>query len=78
MNLIAHNSASGSADEQQFLTSQLAWLFAADPSVSGTQTAITPVWQGDDQASLGLQASSLSRALVLFKESLFKAGRRAW
>jgi hypothetical protein len=70
MNLIAHSSASGSVDEQQFLSSQLAWLFAADPTVTGTQTPITPVWQGDDQASLGLQASA-QPSLVLFKESLF-------
>jgi hypothetical protein len=70
MNLIAHSSSSGSADEQQFLTSQLAWLFAEDPTVTGTQTPITPVWQGDNQASLGLQASA-QPSLVLFKESLF-------
>jgi hypothetical protein len=69
MNLIAHSSAGGSVDERQFLTSQLAWLFAAD-SGTAPQVAIAPVWHGENQASLGLQAST-QPSLVLFKESLF-------
>ena len=69
MNLIAHNSASASADESQFLASQLAWLFAPDASAA-PQAPIAPVWNGDDQATLALQASA-GPSLVLFKESLF-------
>jgi hypothetical protein len=70
MNLIAHNSTSGSADERQFLTAQLAWLFASDAGVQSPQVAIAPVWNGDDQAVLALQVSA-QPSLVLFKESLF-------
>jgi hypothetical protein len=70
MNLIAHNSTSGSADEDEFLAAQLAWLFASDAGVSGPQVSIDPVWNGGDQASLALQAS-VGPSLVLFKESLF-------
>ena len=70
MNLIAHNSTSGSADEDQFLARQLAWLFAPDAGVSGPQVSIDPVWNGGDQATLALQASA-GPSLILFKESLF-------
>lgn len=70
MNLIAHSSASGSADERQFLISQLARLFAADATITGQQVPIAPAWHGDNQASLSLQASA-QPSLVLFKESLF-------
>jgi hypothetical protein len=70
MNLISHSSATGSAEERQFLTSQLAWLFAADATVTGEQMPIAPVWHGDNQASLSLKASA-QPSLVLFKESLF-------
>ncbi len=70
MNLMAHSAASGSADEAQFVASQLASLFAADTTVTGQQTPIAPVWLGDNQASLGLQASA-QPSLVLFKEALF-------
>ena len=69
MNLIAHNSTSSSGDETRFLASQLAWLFASDPSESA-QVAIAPVWSGDDKATLELQASA-APSVVLFKESLF-------
>jgi hypothetical protein len=67
MNLIAHSSSSASADEAQFLASQLAWLFT---SGAGSQVPIAPLWEGDDQATLVLQPSD-APSLVLFKESLF-------
>ncbi|HXJ47692.1 MAG TPA: hypothetical protein VNF91_00870 [Candidatus Acidoferrum sp.] len=69
MNWIAHNSASGSADEAAFLAAQLAWVFAGD-SQAGTQAPLTPSWTGDSQASIALQPSA-GPSLVLFKESLF-------
>src|SRR4029077_9014026 len=69
MNWFAHNAASGSPDEAAFLASQLDWLFAAD-SGAGPQVSITPSWNGDDRATLALQATS-GPSLVLFKESLF-------
>lgn len=70
MNLMSHSASSGSADELHFVTSQLASLFAADAKVTGEQTPIDPVWHGDNQATLALQASA-QPSLVLFKESLF-------
>ena len=66
MNLIAHDASSGSSDEDQFVASQLAWLYPT----SGAQAAITPQWTGDGQATLQLNQSD-QRTLVLFKESLF-------
>jgi len=69
MNLIAHNSTSSSADEAQFVASQLSWLFASDSSAA-PQTSIAPTWAGDDQATLVLRESA-APTLVLFKESLF-------
>jgi hypothetical protein len=70
MNLITHNSTSGSVDEAKFLTAQLAWLFAPDAGGQEPQVPVAPVWNGDDQATLVLQASA-EPSLVLFKESLF-------
>jgi len=70
MNLIAHNSSSASTDEGQFLASQLAWLFAPDANEAMPEVPIVPTWNGDDHATLGLQAST-APSLVLFKESLF-------
>jgi len=69
MNLIAHNAGSGSADENQFVADQLAWLFEPD-STSGEQVSIAPVWSGGDQVSLALEPSA-GPDLVLLKESLF-------
>jgi hypothetical protein len=69
MNLMAHDAASGSADEDRFLAAQLAWLFAPS-SGDSPQVAIEPVWSGGDQVTLSLQPSS-GPTLVLLKESLF-------
>lgn len=69
MNLLAHDASSGSTDEDQFVTSQLAWLFAP-ANGAAAQVSITPGWDGTDRASLALQASS-AQSMVLFKESLF-------
>jgi hypothetical protein len=69
MNLLAHDASSGSTDEDEFVTSQLAWLFGPDGG-AGTQVSISPAWSGGDQVSLALQQSS-GPSLVLFKESLF-------
>jgi hypothetical protein len=69
MNLMAHDSASGSADEDQFLAAQLSWLFAPS-SGSSSQVAIEPVWNGGDQVTLTLEPSS-GPTLVLLKESFF-------
>ncbi len=66
MNLLAHDASNGTADENQFVASQLAWLF---PSAT-SQVSIQPSWNGDSQASLNLQESA-GPTLVLFKESLF-------
>jgi hypothetical protein len=66
MNLLAHDKSNGTADEEQFVASQLAWLFPSRTS----QVSIQPSWNGDSQASLNLQESAGS-TLVLFKESLF-------
>ena len=66
MNLLAHDASSGSADEDQFVASQLAWLFP--PGVP--QVAIEPRWNGDSEARLSLSPTD-RRTLVLFKESLF-------
>jgi hypothetical protein len=70
MNLIAHNSTSASTDETKFVASQFAWLFAPDASSAASQVPIAPVWNGDDHATLWLQAAA-APSLVLFKESLF-------
>jgi hypothetical protein len=69
MNLLAHDASSASADEDKFVTSQLAWLFGS-PGDVGTQVAISPAWDGSDKASLALEPSS-GQSIVLFKESLF-------
>jgi hypothetical protein len=69
MNLMAHDAISGSADEDQFLATQLAWLFGPSSGAS-TQVAIQPVWTSGDQVTLNLQPSS-GQSLVLLKESLF-------
>jgi hypothetical protein len=69
MNLLAHDASSGSTNENQFVASQFAWLFA--PAVGAMpQVPIPPVWDGGDQVSLSLQQSS-GPSLVLLKESLF-------
>jgi hypothetical protein len=73
MNLLAHQSTSGSSDEFQFLTGQFEWLYGGDTgggSTSGPQAPIEPLWNGGDQATLTL-APSTGPSLVLFKESLF-------
>ena len=69
MNLLAHDASSGSTDEDQFVTSQLAWLFApADgPEV---QVSLPPTWTGANEVILALQESN-TPSLVLLKESLF-------
>jgi hypothetical protein len=69
MNLMAHDAASGSADEDQFLTTQLAWLFGSAPGAEG-QVPIQPVWNSGDQVTLNLQPST-GPSLILLKESLF-------
>lgn len=69
MNLMAHDAASGSTDENRFLAEQLAWLFTPAPG-AGSQLTIEPSWNGGDQVSLALQASN-GPSLVLLKESLF-------
>ncbi len=68
MNLLAHDAGSGSTDEDQFVTQQLAWLF--DDPQAGAQAAMAPDWTGSGIARLPLQAT-VGRTLVLFKESLF-------
>ena len=68
MNLLAHDASSGSADEDQFVSRQLAWLFA--PAAGTNQVAISPVWDGSGHVSLALNQSS-GPNLVLLKESLF-------
>jgi hypothetical protein len=69
MNLFAHESTSGSTDEHNFLSDQLAWLFAPAGGTSA-QVAIQPGWNGGDQITLELQPSA-GPSLVLLKESLF-------
>jgi hypothetical protein len=69
MNLLAHDATAGSADEDQFVKAQLAWLFAP-ADAAAPQVAISPAWSGDDQVSLALQPSA-GASLVLLKESLF-------
>jgi hypothetical protein len=69
MNLFAHDASSGSADEDQFVTQQLAWLFAPAAG-GGAQISVSPDWHGGDQVSLALRQSS-GPSLVLLKESLF-------
>ncbi|MFI5284376.1 MAG: hypothetical protein ACHQ0J_14770, partial [Candidatus Dormibacterales bacterium] len=66
MNLIAHDAAAGSTDEDQFLAAQFSWLFPP----AGPQQSIAPQWTGGDVVRLALTQSSLP-TLVLFKESLF-------
>jgi hypothetical protein len=68
MNLLAHDASGGSTEEDQFVSRQLAWLFA--PAAGTSQVAIPPVWDGSDQVSLALNQSS-DPSLVLLKESLF-------
>jgi hypothetical protein len=67
MNLMAHDAGSASVDEDQFLATQFAWLFAAN---AGPQVAIQPTWNGGDQVTLTLQPST-APSLVLLKESFF-------
>jgi hypothetical protein len=69
MNLMAHDATSGSADEDQFLATQFAWLFAPAAD-SSSQIAIQPVWTGGDEVTLPLQPSS-GPSLVILKESFF-------
>ena len=70
MNLIAHSTASGSADEAAFLARQLAWLLGpSSPGLSAPAHPVTPSWTGGDEADLALTASTTPSA-VLFKESM--------
>ena len=69
MNLMAHDATSGSADEDSFMASQFAWLFAPAAGAS-PQISIQPSWTGSDEVSLALEPSA-GPSLVLFKESLF-------
>ncbi|HEX7263726.1 MAG TPA: hypothetical protein VF383_06075 [Candidatus Dormibacteraeota bacterium] len=69
MNLMAHDAASRSTDESQFVAAQLSWLFAPAAG-SSAQLAIEPQWTGTEEVTLNLEQSS-SPSLVLFKESLF-------
>lgn len=69
MNLMAHAATSGSADEDQFLAAQFAWLFAPAAGAEA-QVPIEPQWNGSDQVTLTLQPST-APSLVLLKESLF-------
>jgi hypothetical protein len=69
MNLMAHDSASGSADEDRFLANQFRWLFAP-AGVPSPQVPIQLDWTGGEKVTLSLQPSA-QPSLVLFKESLF-------
>jgi hypothetical protein len=69
MNLMAHDFASGSADEDRFLASQFTWLFAP-AGVPSPQVPLQLDWAGGEKVTLSLQPSA-QPSLVLFKESLF-------
>jgi hypothetical protein len=66
MNLIAHDAGAGSPVEDAFTAGLFQWLLAGGNPAS--QSDLTPVWTGDDQARLELGASA-GPVWVLFKES---------